>query len=712
MKELMTVFKRDLKSIVKNPVALIIVMGVCVIPALYAWVNIKACWDPYGNTSTIPIAVVNNDKGVNILNENINVGQEIVDQLKNNKNIGWQFVSQNEADMGVVDGTYFATIEIPESFSEDLTSIISDQTKKPQIIYKSDTKANPVAGKIAGVAEGTLIDQVTSNFIATVNKKAFEKITGYKEDVNKNSNDIIKLKNVIVTASKNMDTIASVLENINTSSSNLNLYLKEVQHTIPTLTNNITRTPDFKKLTTATDDSFNTSFKIVKQNLQEMNTSIDKIKGSLDGINDNKNVAEVTNELNTINNNINLMANNIGSAIEYLEAINKVSSNKEVSDFIVNLKSIQNSLNEQSSVATSVLNNYLDGKKDNEQYKAQLRDNLQEVSNNITNATNQFENNTMPALKDIEVYLANVTKDAAKLLENSKSSADGINNLITSVVDASEITEKVSSDILEQLRQYKDEIKYLGEQLSKVNDDDLDKVLAIFQSNPELMGEFIANPFNIKEVKVYSVPNYGSAMTPIYSVLAIWVGGLVLTSVLKTEAPNFEGSENISIRQKYFGKMITFVVLAIIQGLIISLGNIFLLKVYSVNPFLMVIFSVLSAITFSIIIFTNVALVGNVGKAINIVFMIIQLAGCGGSYPIQVDPLIFRILQPMFPFTYSVGGFREAIAGPLSGDVALDIVMLVVFCVIYILLGFVFKPRLDSIVKRFEMKFHESGIGE
>ena len=153
MKNIVKIFKRDLKSIVKNPIALIILAGVCVIPALYAWVNIKACWDPYGNTSTIPIAVVNSDKGAEVLGEQLNVGQEIIEELKNNKNIGWRFVSKENADSGVIDGTYFASIEIPENFSEDLVSITTDRSKKAEIIYKLDTKANPVAGKIAGVAE-------------------------------------------------------------------------------------------------------------------------------------------------------------------------------------------------------------------------------------------------------------------------------------------------------------------------------------------------------------------------------------------------------------------------------------------------------------------------------------------------------------------------------------------------------------------------------
>ena len=158
--------------------------------------------------------------------------------------------------------------------------------------------------------------------------------------------------------------------------------------------------------------------------------------------------------------------------------------------------------------------------------------------------------------------------------------------------------------------------------------------------------------------------------------------------------------------------MFTFILLASIQGVIIALGNIFLLKVYSVSPILMVIFSIVSSITFSIIIFTNVSLLGDVGKAINIVLMILQLAGCGGSYPIQVDPLIFRILQPFFPFTYAVGGFREAIAGPLVSSVILDISILLLFSILYVILGFVFKPKLKSVVKKFELKFHESGIGE
>ena len=108
--------------------------------------------------------------------------------------------------------------------------------------------------------------------------------------------------------------------------------------------------------------------------------------------------------------------------------------------------------------------------------------------------------------------------------------------------------------------------------------------------------------------------------------------------------------------------MLIFVTLGIIQGIIIALGNIFLLKVYSVNLFLMVIFSILSSITFLIIIFTNVSLLGNVGKAIAVIIMVFQIAGAGGIYPIKTNPQVFGVLYPLWPFTYAINGFREAIA--------------------------------------------------
>ena len=153
MKNAIKVFKRDIKNLIKNPIALIIVTGLCFIPSLYAWINIKACWNPYENTSTVPIAIVNNDKGAKLDGKNINIGNGVIKELKKNKSIGWKFVNSKQGNAGVLDGTYYAMIEIPSNFSKDLTSVKTGKPIKPTIVYKVDTKSNPVAGKITEVAE-------------------------------------------------------------------------------------------------------------------------------------------------------------------------------------------------------------------------------------------------------------------------------------------------------------------------------------------------------------------------------------------------------------------------------------------------------------------------------------------------------------------------------------------------------------------------------
>lgn len=506
------------------------------------------------------------------------------------------------------------------------------------------------------------------------------------------------------------------MDGVNSNAGNLNNYLKEVKSTLPLLTSGMSSSESViqnaQNLIKTTTDSFANSVSILNQNLSQNKINIDKIISILDTMGSTNSTVEVNSQLGDIKNTFTSINDLTTSNINYLDAINEEKPNETIAQNISDMKVLQSDISEQENLVESIWNNYSSGNKENEEAINQLKKNLKQISKNIEELQNNFESTTVPILNEINNSLVDATKKAYELLDDSQKSVNSITNLLNTAGQGSGLATKVSSDLLEQLEYYRDDIKRLGDQLSKINDEDLNGILSILQSNPDMISNFISDPFNIKEVSVYSVPNYGSAMAPIYSVLALWVGGLILTSILKTEVPKIDWGNEPNIREKHFGKMVTFLLLATIQGLIIALGNIFLLKVYSVSPILMVIFSVVSAITFSIIIFTNVSLFGNIGKAINIVFMIVQLAGCGGSYPIQVDPLIFRILQPFFPFTYAVGGFREAIAGPLVSSVILDISILLLFSILYVILGFVFKPKLKSVVKNFEKKFHESGIGE
>lgn len=145
MKNIMRVFIRDLKNLNGNITAIIVIIGICIIPALYAWFNIAANWDPYGNTAGIKVAVANMDQGYDateLLPGRINIGDEIVSSLKDNEQIGWTFLDYDAAMEGVKRGDYYAAVIIPEDFSEKIASFLTDNIESPTIQYYVNEKKN------------------------------------------------------------------------------------------------------------------------------------------------------------------------------------------------------------------------------------------------------------------------------------------------------------------------------------------------------------------------------------------------------------------------------------------------------------------------------------------------------------------------------------------------------------------------------------------
>lgn len=720
MKNILKIYRNDIKNILKNPVALLIIVGICIIPSLYAWVNIKACWDPYSKTSNIPVAVVNNDVTVEAMGKKINVGNEVVDKLKKNHQIGWKFVSLKEADMGIVDGTYYAIIEIPKDFSKDFTSVLSDKIKKPQIIYKADTKVNPVAGKITDTAKNSLVNQISTSFISTVNQVIFSSLNGIGKDADKNKKDLIILKENIIDMDKNMDTILGTLDNINDESSGINTFLTEIKASMPSLNSGLSSIEssnmENQSIVESTQNTFNNSMSNIELSLTNAQSSIYRISGLLKNVNSSVSSAsssEVNSELGNISMEINTLGDNINSTVSYLEEINNASPNADVSNLIASLKNIQSSLNNEKTKINDIQEKY---KSANEIEKNTLDSADDEFTNmgvQITNAVKEYNEKAKSSLNQISGNLINVSNDASSLIESAQGLNSQIDNIMTASIDGTNLISNVSGDLRRKLSDFRGVISELSDELKKTSADEISTIIAIFQSNPKFMGDFISNPFDIKEEPIYEVPNYGSGMSPIYTVLAMWVGSLLLTSILKTDSISYvKGIKKITLKERYYGKMLTFVTLGAIQGLIVSIGNKAILGVYTVSTPLMITVCLISSITFTIITYTLVSVLGNVGKAVSIVFMIVQIAGSGGSYPIQVDPLIFRIMQPFFPFTYSIGGLRESIAGPLISSTAFDLIMLISFSILFIVLGFFFKKLLYDRVYQFEAKFKESGIGE
>ena len=169
MKTALSIFWRDIRRILRNPVALVITLGVCIIPSLYAWFNILANWDPYKNTSDIQIAIVNQDEGATVGDMgHISAGDMVVEKLHDNKQLGWRFVRRSKAMGGVRAGDYYAAIVIPKDFTSTLAGVIDGKTAKAHIKYYVNEKENAVAPKVTDTGASTIESQINNTFAGTV----------------------------------------------------------------------------------------------------------------------------------------------------------------------------------------------------------------------------------------------------------------------------------------------------------------------------------------------------------------------------------------------------------------------------------------------------------------------------------------------------------------------------------------------------------------
>lgn len=248
--------------------------------------------------------------------------------------------------------------------------------------------------------------------------------------------------------------------------------------------------------------------------------------------------------------------------------------------------------------------------------------------------------------------------------------------------------------------QVSDSIKMIDE---IQNNKDLKAFNNVIKSNILERADFIKNPVEIKEEKMYKVANYGSSMAPFYSVLAAWVGVIILSTILSTEP-----SKEYRSIDRYFGRLSFFLILSIIQSMIISTGDLFILGVTAKEPVLFILILMLCSMAFCVLIFTLVSCFNTLGKGIAMFLLVIQIGGSGGTFPVQMTPTFFRTINSVIPFTYGINACREAIGGVYMPNLVNDIGALLVFALIPLVFGVMFKEKINDRMEPLSEKFEKS----
>ena len=716
MRNIWQIYKRDIKRIITNPVALIIIVGLCILPSLYAWFNIYASWDPYGNTNGVKVAIVNKDEGGILKEEKLNIGNDIVSELKNNNDIGWIFVDEDEAEYGLTHNKYYASIQIPENFTSDILTITTDEKVKPQLIYKVNEKSNAIAPKITSAGTKALLKNVTATFVDKVNGVIFDAFNTLGEEIDTNKSKILSVRDLVYKLNDNLDEIENVLQKADEGIITFSEFATEVNSSVPkikeSLAEAITVSNNVNTLANTGREDFEKTTDLVEIKLLEVEQFIDEFNSMLKEYIDNRGESYKIEELiASLNDKVKAINTRLDSTISFLEQMNKISGKfdnalKALNELKASVVSVQEKLD-------SISNNVGAGFDFNSRVLEALLNTGNDISNGINTRISSFKTEVKPLVDEIISGVVGVSNSANELLSSAEKQIPTVENLLALSLDASAKGKSYISEFREKFPELKEGIQSLTIKLRDVaSDENINQIISILSNDSSVMGDFISSPVELVEESVFHIPNYGSAMSPFYSILSIWVGVLLLSSIITTEVDDLDNDIKPSINQKYFGRMLLFLTLGLIQSLIISVGDKYFLGVSMENTGLFIGFSLFTSVIFVLILYTLVSLLGNVGKAVGVILLVLQVAGSGGTFPIEVTPQFFQKLQPFLPFTYSIGALREAVGGPTWESVYRDGFIMLIYGVVALLLGVVLKRWVNGPVEKLQHKFKESGLSE
>ena len=715
MKSTFEIFKKDLKNIFTNYGALIVVVALCLLPSLYAWFNIEASWDPYAESATsgIKVGVVNKDLGTTLNGKDINVGNTVVEGLKDNKQMGWQFVSEEEANQMVEEGKYYAMLTIPENFSKNLTSIVTDDIEKGEIIYTVNEKINAVAPKLTDKGATAVQEKISKEIVNTVSDTIFGLANDVGIELENQIPKITTIYNSLLDVQGNFGKINDTVNLASQGAGQLKTLVTGIQEDIPmikeTVENAQKLSGEVKEFLSASKSSLNNIAPIIKNDikiLNEISNDVSKYTNALiDEINAGSEnapamIESLLKKLNSIN-KIN------DSLINIFETINKFSPGK-LDNIINKLQTVSSKINS----AITALNAVKDSIANGEQPNLALLNNILDLSNDISNITNDIYNNfdseIVTKINTIFDDAYTVADNAISILSEAEAKLPQVSELLTTVYKGADRGIEGIEFVKEKLPEAENMINELISEVEGIKDStDLQDIVNLLKSDVEKRSDFLANPVEIVTNRLFSMGNYGTGMTPFYTVLSLWVGLLLLSSILTVEAHG-----DYSVTAQYFGKLLLFLSISIVQALIVSLGDLYVLKIYCANPLLFVLGSIFTSVIFTFIVYSLCSVFGNVGKVLGIVLLVIQIGGSGGTFPIQLTPKFFQVINPFLPFTYAISFAREAIGGVVQSVLTKDIIVLSIYAVIFVFISIFLKKPINKLSQGFIESVKKSEIAE
>lgn len=749
MKNIFRIFRADVKGLLKNFLALVIAVGLCALPALYAWFNIYANWDPYANTGNIRIAVASLDKGwTNKDGDKLNMGQNVIDNLKESDSIGWVFLdTEKEALDGVYSGDYYAAVVIDEDFTYSMYNAIADNFTNPKITYYENQKKNAVASKITDTAVSTLQTSINEQFIKAVTETVFQTTNGISDELS-DTDAVNTFIQKIDAVNENLKGYSSMIDSFMAGNATIGDATNDANNTLSQgqslIGDGIGKLEEGQKGLDSTQASFQNFSTNITNSMNQIQNSINTISNQISQAQLEQNAETLTNDLKDIMDNAKALSDEIQSMQKQLQDTQKEQTEENVQDVLKQLEELKNKADglqqsgslDMDSIKESIeqqkkdledkvnnlndqnqdtVNKELDGIKDKVDeigQKAQdavdkdtaktvsdgikkgvqtVQSSLSTYADTVKQMNELYNNRVVPQVNTMISNLSDTLQNVESLLTNLSSTMDGMKDIFQGVDTTLGTLNTSMSQLQGVINKTSDKLTDVLDRLEGASESEqMDIIMQLLAGDPDTYSEFFSQPVEVEDHYIYEIANYGSGVAPFYSTLAIWVGMTILVSLVKVHADK-EGLVQVKPHELFFGRYLLFFLLSQIQTLVIVLGDLYLLKIQCLYPLEFWIASAVASLAFSMLIYALTIAFGDIGKALAVVVMVIQIAGSGGTYPIEALPSFFKAVYIFFPFPYAINAMRECIGGMYQNTYSLCLLELLVFAVAGLLVGLVIR---------------------
>lgn len=679
---ILQIFIRDIKRLACNPIACIILIGVCVLPALYAWYTIAAMWNPYSDTSSMKVAIVNEDAGADSeYTGHIDIGSDVVAELKDNHQLDWQFVSHDEAMEGVYSSRYYGAIILPEDFSQDFVSIFTGHFTQPKIEYYANEKLSGSGTKVTDSAASELERTINDSFVSTVSKKVVDlaqkmgaQVEGGADKAQGSLADAVSKSKQAIADNRTMaDSLIPTLEGAAASARDAANTARSLYDGVPALEERLVQASDTLASVRSSLNSYSAeigktateSALALSQAAAEANVAAGKAagamaksKGSVDAAAADAQAA--LGDTNTLLDRLRQSPDASSAAIQnIISAIE--TENNTTSATISALASLSADLDANAQAiagATDAISSAADS-----------------AQQEISDAVSTYQTTTLP---QIDASLDGMA-DAFGTLEGALGStktllaqdADLLDQL-ASILEESENECTTAASMLEGIETSLDDA--LTDLRSLQNASAFKELTTLMDANPTDVATFMSSPVELETVEIYPVSSYGSGIAPFFSNLALWVCGFILMAVVRIRVDP-EGLPKFTPVQGYFGRWLFYIAVGIVQSIVICSGDI-ILGIQCISPAAFIGAGILAGFVYVNLMFALAVSLRHIGKALSVVLLVMQIPGSSGMFPVEMLPGFFQAINPFLPFTYSIDAMREAIGGFYGAHYTTDMLCL------------------------------------